>query len=73
MPDDAFNPEAQIDALAPLLGLTIASEERPAVVRFLKLARDMAGKLEAAPLPASTLELAPVFRPGASPGGADES
>jgi len=62
---DSFDPDAYIEATAPLLGLTINAERRAQVALFLGIARDMAAILDRAPVPADTLDLAPVFDPGA--------
>jgi hypothetical protein len=36
-PDFSFDPEAVIDAMAPLLGLTVEAEYRPGVVANLEV------------------------------------
>lgn len=38
----AFDPEAVLDAMAPLLGLAVAAEARPAVLANLSIAAAMA-------------------------------
>ncbi|MET0744557.1 MAG: DUF4089 domain-containing protein [Microvirga sp.] len=58
----------QVDALASLVGLTISAAQRPGVVRFLSLAGTMAALVHSVPLPEDSLDLAPVFRPGAADG-----
>ncbi len=63
----AFDPEAVIDALAPLLGLTIAPESRGPVAANLRVAAAMAELVCDAPL-GDHAEPAPVFTP-ADPGG----
>ncbi len=52
----------------PLVGLTITGAQRPGVARFLSLAGTMAALVYSVPLPDETLELAPIFRPGAPDG-----
>lgn len=59
-----FDPAAHLDAMAPSLGLTITTEQRQGVIRFLAAAQAMAEIVQAAPVAEDTLELAPVFRPG---------
>lgn len=59
---EAWDPDRHIDAVAPLLGLTVTAEQRPGVRRFLEVARGMAETVEAACAP-DTLDLAPVFAP----------
>lgn len=65
MAADGFNPDAYIRQAAPLLGLELDAERRAAVAGFLAIAKAMADRLEAAPVPAGSLDLAPVFLPGA--------
>jgi hypothetical protein len=65
----AFDADRHIDALAPTLGLTITAEQRPGVARFLAVAHLMASALAGAPIEESTLDLAPVFTPGARGAG----
>lgn len=62
-PADDFDTDAYIRAAAPLLGLELDAERRAAVGTFLGIARGMAAILEAAPVPAGSLALAPVFAP----------
>ena len=57
-----WSPDRHIDAMAPLLGLTITEAQRPGVQRFLEVARGMAKLVEEA-APPDTLDLAPVFVP----------
>jgi len=64
----AFDAARHLDAMAPALGLTITPEQRPVVLQFLATAAAMAGIVTAAPVPADTLDLAPVFRPGRADG-----
>lgn len=64
MAADGFDPEAYIQQVAPLLGLELDAERGAAVAAFLAIAKSMADRLEAAPLPAGSLDLAPVFLPG---------
>ena len=59
-----FDPAAHLDAMGPALALTITTEQRPGVIRFLAAAQAMAEIVQAAPVAEDTLELAPVFRPG---------
>lgn len=59
-----FDPDAYIRQAAPLLGLDLDAERRAAVAAFLVIAKGMADRLEAAPVPAGSLDLAPVFLPG---------
>ena len=68
MPPADFDPDALIRANAPLLGLTLDAERRAAVSTFLVIARDMAAILDQAPVPDTTLDLAPVFAPAAPDG-----
>lgn len=67
---DHSKPEALIDGVAALVGLTITPEQRPGVARFLALAADMAALVEAAPVDPDHLALAPVFVPVAPAGRA---
>ncbi len=69
---EAWSPDRQIDAMAPLLGLSITDEQRPGVRRFLEVARTMAEAVERAS-PPDTLDLAPVFVPIAAAEPHDES
>lgn len=61
MPDQPFDPEAVIDAMAPLLGLVIRPEERPGVATNLRVTARFAAILLDAPVP-DEAEPAPVFR-----------
>ena len=45
MPDQPFNPDAVIDALAPLLDLTVDEASRPHVKTHLEIAARMAALL----------------------------
>ena len=69
-PGTGFDPEAVIDAMAPLLGLDIRAEDRAGVVANLLIAAAMAALVLEPPLGDHT-EPAPVFRPLAAgaPGG----
>ena len=58
----AFDPEAVIDALAPLLGLTVPAEARAAVATNLRIAAAMAELVLERPL-GDHAEPAPVFTP----------
>ncbi len=60
---DAWNADAWIDAVGPLVGLAVTAEERPGVRTFLEVAKAMAEHLEAVDLPDDRLEPAPVFTP----------
>ena len=63
----AFDPEAVVDAMAPLLGLAVSVEARPAVLANLRLAAAMAALVLESP-PGDHAEPAPVFTPaGARP------
>ena len=55
-------PEDQIEAVAALVGLTIAREHLRGVLRFLEAARVMAATVEAVPLDEDELAPAPVYR-----------
>ncbi|RYB07048.1 AtzG-like protein [Lichenibacterium ramalinae] len=62
-----FDPEAVVDAMAPLLGLAVPAEARPAVVANLALAAAMAALVLEDPV-GDHAEPAPVFTPaGARP------
>ena len=63
MPDRDFDPDAWIDAMAPVMGLVITDDQRPGVRTFLELAAGMAAKLEAADLPDDEFAPAAVFTP----------
>lgn len=64
-PQTAFDAARHCDAMAPVLGLTITDAQRPVVLQFLTIAHGMAEIVAAAPNDEASLELAPVFRPGA--------
>lgn len=64
-PKTAFDAARHCDAMAPVLGLTITDAQRPVVLQFLAIAHGMAEIVAAAPIDEASLELAPVFRPGA--------
>ena len=57
-----FNPEAVVDALAPLLGLTLTSELRAQTILHLQIAAQQAELLLTADI-GDEDEPAPVFRP----------
>jgi hypothetical protein len=59
-----FDPEAVIDAMAPMLGLTIDPAHRPGIVQNLRAAEAAMRRMTAAPLD-DMAEPAPVFRPEA--------
>ena len=73
MQDDTTRPtlecegwtDAWIDAVAPVVGLTVTDVERPGVRTFLTLAKAMAERLDAVDLPDDQLAPAPVFTPEA--------
>lgn len=67
-PADGFDAARHLDAMAPALGLTITDEQRPVVLQFIAIAHAMSEIVRAAPLDPASLELAPVFRPGAPRG-----
>jgi hypothetical protein len=58
--NDAFDPAALAEAMAPLLGLELTPETRGPVVLHLKIAAEMAAKLPALD---DEAEPAPVFTP----------
>lgn len=64
-PKTVFDAARHCDAMAPVLGLTITDAQRPVVLQFLTIAHGMAEIVAAAPIDEASLELAPVFRPGA--------
>jgi 1-carboxybiuret hydrolase subunit AtzG-like len=57
---NAFDPEAVVDAMAPLLGLTLTPESRAQTVVHLRIAAEQAEKLLSVPLDDQE-EPAPVF------------
>jgi hypothetical protein len=60
----AFDPTKHLDAMAPILGLSVEAAWRPDVLQFLAVAARMADLLNGFP-PGEALEhAAPVFRPG---------
>ncbi len=59
--DPSFDPEAVIDAVAPLLGLTVDPADRPAVAFNLEVSARFARVVLAAVLD-DEAEPAPVFR-----------
>jgi hypothetical protein len=58
---NAFDPEAVVDAMGPLLGLTLTPESRAQTITHLKIAAEHARKLLSVPL-SDQEEPAPVFR-----------
>lgn len=62
MTDPDFDPDALIDAMAPLLDLPLEAVDRAVVATHLRIARRMAGSVAAHPLP-DAAEPLPVFRP----------
>jgi hypothetical protein len=57
---NAFDPEAVVDAIAPLLGLTLTPESRAQTLVHLRIAAEQAEKLLSIPLD-DQQEPAPVF------------
>ena len=60
MTEHAFDPEAVVDAVAPLLGLTLTPESRGQTIAHLRIAAEHAEMLLSVPL-ADQEEPAPVF------------
>ena len=60
MTANAFDPEAVVDAIAPLLGLTLTPESRAQTLVHLRIAAEQAEKLLSMPLD-DQQEPAPVF------------
>jgi hypothetical protein len=65
MPVEAWDVDAWIDAMAPVVGLELTAAQRPGVRGFLAIAKAMAAELESVDLPDDKLEPAPVFTPAA--------
>jgi Protein of unknown function (DUF4089) len=59
---DSFDPEALVDAMAPLLGLTLTPESRSQTLVHLRIAAEQAKLLFSAGLDDQE-EPAPVFKP----------
>jgi hypothetical protein len=57
---NTFDPEAVVDAMAPLLGLTLTPESRAQTLVHLRIAAEQAEKLLSVPLD-DQQEPAPVF------------
>jgi hypothetical protein len=57
---NSFDPEAMVDAIAPLLGLTLTPESRAQTLVHLRIAAEQAEKLLSIPLD-DQQEPAPVF------------
>jgi len=57
---NGFDPEAAVDAMAPLLGLTLTPESRAQTLVHLRIAAEQAEKLLSIPLD-DQQEPAPVF------------
>ncbi len=57
-----FDPEAVVDAMAPLLGLTLTPESRAQTIVHLRIAAEQAERLLSVPLD-DRQEPAPVFTP----------
>jgi hypothetical protein len=64
MSDAGFDAGRHCDAMAAALGLTITQAQRPVVLQFLGIARQMSEIVRVAPIGDEAFELAPVFRPG---------
>ena len=60
MTTKTFDPEAVVDAMAPLLGLTLTPESRAQTVVHLRIAAEQAEKLLSVPFD-DQQEPAPVF------------
>ena len=60
MTANAFDPEVVVDAMAPLLGLTLTPESRAQTIVHLRIAAEQAEKLLSVPLD-DQQEPAPVF------------
>jgi hypothetical protein len=60
--NEPLDPAALAEAMASLLGLELAAERRGPVLAHLRIAAEMAAKLDAAPLD-DEAEPAPVFTP----------
>ena len=60
MSANGFDPEAAVDAMAPLLGLTLTPESRAQTIVHLRIAAEQAEKLLSVPLD-DRQEPAPVF------------
>ena len=60
MTANTFDPEAVVDAMAPLLGLTLTPESRAQTLVHLRIAAEQAEKLLSVPLD-DQQEPAPVF------------
>lgn len=66
-----LDPDAQMEAMAELLGLPLEDCDRAAVAAYLTGAARMAARLDAVPLDDAELALAPTFRLPEAPGDAD--
>jgi hypothetical protein len=62
MSADPFDPEALLNAMIPLLGLTVTAESRAQTLVHLRIAAEQAKKLLSVPLNEED-EPAPVFKP----------
>jgi len=62
MSADPFDPEALLNAMIPLLGLTVTEESRAQTLVHLRIAAEQAKKLLSVPLNEED-EPAPVFKP----------
>ena len=58
--EHAFDPEAVVDAMAPLLGLTLSPESRAQTIAHLRIATEHAERLLSVPFDDAD-EPAPVF------------
>jgi hypothetical protein len=59
---NSFDPEAVVDAMLPLLGLTATNESRAQTIVHLRIAAELAQRLLSPPLDDQE-EPAPVFTP----------
>jgi hypothetical protein len=59
---ETFDPAALVDAMAPLLGMTLTPESRAQTILHLRIAGEQAGKLLSVPLDDQD-QPAPVFAP----------
>ena len=62
MTSDSFDPEAIVDAMLPLLGLTVTQESRVETIKHLRIAAELARQLLSLPFD-DREEPAPVFTP----------
>jgi Protein of unknown function (DUF4089) len=62
MTSETFDPATLVDAMAPLLGLTLTAESRAQTILHLRIAAEQAEKLLSVPLDDQE-QPAPVFTP----------